>query len=320
MAYLLLVSLHGTIAIWQALFTHKYDLAYSDHVNLASILALPSLVSRIRPIVWLHGAEVYSPRPDFEGRLGLRFAYHCLASSEFTRQKVFARYPGTPISACELALDPRYSVNDITKPIGECCETIELDALDGSRRTLGARVILFVGRMDPYGRYKGQATLLQALPIILKEFPDVQLVLAGDGPDLTYYQRLAASLPDQAHANIFLPGFVENKLLEKLYQSCFLFAMPSHGEGFGLVYLEAMRYARPCLGSRNDAASCVIQDGVSGILVDEPVSSAQVAESCLKLLNDPAKARQMGMAGFDLVRSRYLYHHFQERFWQALEL
>jgi glycosyltransferase involved in cell wall biosynthesis len=304
--------------VWRSLVSGRYDLVFCDHVNLASILAPLKYLPGVGYAVWLHGAEVFPPQPDLEGRLGLRSASKCLSSSEFTRRKVLDRFPGLPVQACDLALDPvLFDLEAGFQPI-ESYPELRLEAIDGLSRPLLDQVILCVGRLDPLGRYKGQGKLLGAFPAIHAAFPRAQLVIAGGGEDYSYYQGLANALPLHVHPAIFLPGHVSSQVLKALYSQCCLFAMPSQGEGFGLVYLEAMAYAKACLGCLNDAASCVIQDGLTGSLVPDPVDPDSVAERIIQLLADPVQLRRMGQAGYDLLRARYLFPSFRQRFWQAL--
>jgi glycosyltransferase involved in cell wall biosynthesis len=191
---------------------------------------------------------------------------------------------------------------------------VELTALDGSRFRLTRRAILHVGRMSTFERFKGQEVLIDAFPLIHQKYPDAQLVLAGKGDDLERLRTRALSLPAEVHASIFMPGYVADDLLERLYRLCYLFAMPSIGEGFGLVYLEAMSRGKPCIGARADATPYVIREGETGLLVDDARSPAQVAEAVLRLFEHPAEAERMGRAGYDLVQSYYLFPHFKERF------
>jgi glycosyltransferase involved in cell wall biosynthesis len=119
-------------------------------------------------------------------------------------------------------------------------------------------------------------------------------------------------------ARIFFPGCLPDDLLDLVYQKCYIFAMPSMGEGFGLVYLEAMLRGKACLGGRVDATPCVVRDGITGLLIDNPKSPEQVAEALNWFLSHPEETRGMGLAGYELVRSYYLFPHFQERFWKAI--
>lgn len=306
-----------TFSVWGKILRNKYSMIYCDHVNLASMLAPLRITGCSRYLVWLHGVEVFPPRPDFEGKLGLTFAKQRLASSAFTRKKVLEQFPGMEITACNLSLQegdvPQLKDGSLNAPL-------DLVALDHNRYPIGKSMILFVGRMDPLGRYKGQELLLKGFPTIWSNFPEAQLVLAGGGEDIAYYRELSKSLPQEVLPRIFLPGHVSSDLLKKLYQHSMVFAMPSLGEGFGLVYLEAMSHAKPCIACREDAASCVIEHGVTGLLVDSPVTPESVANSCMALLSQPEKSIVMGKAGYNLLQQQFLFTHFRERFWTAIQV
>ena len=96
--------------------------------------------------------------------------------------------------------------------------------------------------------------------------------------------------------------------LRREYATCRVFAMPSRDEGFGFVFVEAMRASRPCVGARG-AASEIIADGETGFVVP-PGDSEQLRERIVQLLRDPAGADAMGARG----RARFLQLFTEERF------
>lgn len=313
-------KLQFTRAVWWALLSRSYDVVLVDHINLASILAPLAWLSRCRYIVWLYGVEVLPPRPDFEGRLGLRNAWKLLAISDYTREKVIARFPELTIDTVDLALDPvRHAFALPPEPATPALPTIELEAIDSSMRVLLGQVILHVGRMATNEQYKGQDVLLDAFPTVALSFPEAQLVLIGHGDDMPRLRSMAEALPAATQSRVFMTGQVDNILLTQLYQRCYVFAMPSRGEGFGLVYLEAMSRAKPCLGARADATPYVVRDRLTGLLVDDPTSPIEVGATLSWLFAHPDEARQMGLAGYELVRSQYMFSQFKERFWQAIQ-
>ncbi|MCL4247151.1 MAG: glycosyltransferase family 4 protein [Anaerolineae bacterium] len=302
-----------TLAVWRALLAHRYAFVFCDHVNLAMILLPFSLLNWVRCIVRLNGVEVFAPLPNREGRLGLSAATVPMAISDHTKERVLAQFPHLPVVTCDLSIDPAASEQALTSP-GAVSETITLEAVDGSFQRLGSRVLLHVGRMSALQRHKGHDTMIRALPLIRAQFPDVQLVLAGKGSDRERLLALAHTLPEDTQRAIFMPGFVADADLQKLYRQCFLFAMPSRGEGFGLVYLEAMRWGKPCLGSNLDAAQCIIRDAETGILVDDPDDPQEAAARIIDLLKDPARADRLGQAGYQRLCDRFLYPQFRQRF------
>lgn len=307
-----------TLAVWRAVLQNAYAHVFVDHVNLASILYPLRWLRRARYIVWLCGIDVFPPRPDWQGRLGLRGAHRGLAISEFTFHSVTDRFPDVDVKVCDLSLDPVRHAS-LTGPQAPASGGgVSLQALDGSHAELGTGVILHVGRMVPGDRYKGQESLIRAFPLVCERHPHAQLVLAGQGDDMPRLKALAGSLPFVLQAQIFFPGFVPDDLLDRVYQLSYVFAMPSIGEGFGLVYLEAMSRGKACLGANVDATPYVIRDGVTGLLVNDPRSPQQVASTLNWFLSHSEETREMGRKGYELVQSYYLFPHFQQRFWEAV--
>jgi glycosyltransferase involved in cell wall biosynthesis len=303
--------------LWWAALHGKYDLVLVDHINLAASLAPLSAVGLLRYAVWLFGAELFPPRPDTEGKLGLRRAWKRLAISPYTRESLRAQFPEMEAAVCDLALDP-VRHNDLMQTDVPARRDLKLKSLDGRQYLLGPQLILHVGRISGRGRDKGQKVLLRAFPQVFAQFPEAQLALVGDGDGLEELQQIGRNLPQAAHSRIFIPGYVEDDLLNRLYNNCYLFAMPSLGEGFGLVYLEAMSRKKPCLGARADATPYIVRDGQTGLLVDDPESADEVAVRLMWLLAHTSEAEHMGNAGRELVEQHYLFPDFKARLFKAL--
>jgi phosphatidylinositol alpha-1,6-mannosyltransferase len=102
---------------------------------------------------------------------------------------------------------------------------------------------------------------------------------------------------------------LSNTELAACYAACEIFALPSRGEGFGIVYLEAMAKGKPVIGGSHGGAPEVIQDGVTGYLVPhgDPI---QLATSLEALLADPAHAREMGAKGKQRVEHDFRFSVF----------
>ncbi len=313
-------KLRFATALWKTVLTKRYDVVLFDHVNLASVLVPLASLRLTCYAVWLCGIEVFPPRPDFEGTLGLRYARKRLAISEYTRNSVAPCFPQLTIETCDLALDPvRHALSLPSQPDAQSLPTIRMEAVDKSIDFLQEQVVLHVGRMAKNEQYKGQDVLLQAFPTVVQSFPEAQLVLVGHGDDMPRLRALAESLPAAVQRRVFMSGQVDDVLLDQLYRRCYVFAMPSRGEGFGLVYLEAMSHAKACLGARADATPYVVRDRLTGVLVDDPRSSEEVGVTINWLLANPHETRQMGLAGYELVRSQYMFSQFSQRFWRAIQ-
>lgn len=140
-------------------------------------------------------------------------------------------------------------------------------------------VIFTVGRLD--SEFKGYNNVLKALPQIRKSIPNVRYILAGKGGDQPRIESLIQNLGLQDC--VTLAGFVPDKELNDHYNLCDVFAMPSKGEGFGIVYLEAMACGKPVLGGNKDGAVEPLANGELGCLVD-PDDVDAIANSLIQIL------------------------------------
>jgi phosphatidyl-myo-inositol dimannoside synthase len=279
--------------------SHPDSWVFFSHLSLARAHAyLPTFVRRPYG-VFLHGIEAWRPLGPLERGL-LGGAALRIANSRFTARQVMLANPGIgAIEVCPLAVPPAAEV--ARQP-----ESDVASALD-----IGPQAVLLVGRLSAAERYKGHDALLDAWPVVATAFPQARLVFAGDGDDRARLVQKADALG--LAGCVLFPGFVSAATLAALYDRATLFAMPSRGEGFGLVYLEAMAHGLPCLGSIHDAAGEIIDDGVTGFLVDQGDGAALTARLS-ELLGNAAACARMGAAGRRRVAEQFSYRRFAERF------
>ncbi|MDQ1486767.1 MAG: phosphatidyl-myo-inositol dimannoside synthase [Actinomycetota bacterium] len=159
-------------------------------------------------------------------------------------------------------------------------------------------VIVCVSRLVPR---KGQDVLIRALPTIRRSVPDVALLVVGDGP----YRRRLESLVDShgVRGAVTFSGPVPWSDLPAHYDAGDVFAMPCRTrrrgldvEGLGIVYLEASATGLPVVAGRSGGAPDAVLPGKTGEVVDGTDVSA-VAAAIVRLLEDPAHATAMGLAG-----------------------
>jgi trehalose synthase len=163
-----------------------------------------------------------------------------------------------------------------------------------------------VSRFDPW---KDPIGVIEAYRIVQKEFPDVQLVLAGsmatDDPEGFHYWELA----DQARAgdeNVHLLSNIQqigNVQINAFQRSADVVVQKSLREGFGLTVSEGLWKGRPVVGGRCGGITLQIEDGVNGYLVDDIESAAKRTAD---LLRSPERADEMGAAGREHVRRNFL--------------
>jgi glycosyltransferase involved in cell wall biosynthesis len=145
--------------------------------------------------------------------------------------------------------------------------------------------------------------------------PDVSLVAVGTGDDLPRLRQLAVDLDiaDRAH---FFEGLSRSELAA-CYRNADVFALASTGEGFGLVFLEAMAFAKPVIGVAAGGVTDLIEDGKNGFLVP-PRDVTALARALEKLLTDNSLCEAMGRCGASLVRERYRFETFRRSLEQIL--
>jgi L-malate glycosyltransferase len=160
-------------------------------------------------------------------------------------------------------------------------------------------VVGSVGRLSPE---KGLKYLIRAMPEVVREQPNVRLLLAGDGPDRRSLERLATRL-DLAERVEFTGELPHDRVPQALARID-VFAMPSTWEGFGVAALEAAAMEVPVIASNIHGIPDVVDDGVTGILVP-PKDVEALSRALLRLLRDRDERRRMGRAGRDMVGARY---------------
>lgn len=281
-------------------------LVLAAHPNLAPIVRAMNVVApRMKSIICTHGIEVWEPLSRIRRR-AMRHASVVLAPSHATAESLVSLQGVDPAKVRILpwGLDPDFETRVAGGPA----------ASPPAEFPMG-RVILTVGRWLANERYKGMDTLIKTLPRLLLRYPDLQLVLVGSGDDREWLENIAHISGVQRHVQ-FLSG-INYAELSACYAASELFALPSRGEGFGFVYLEAMAQGKPVIGGAHGGAPEVIQDGVTGYLVPHG-DLEQLATAIGALLNSPELGRQMGARGRERVAKEFRFNVFAKAFKKIL--
>jgi phosphatidylinositol alpha-1,6-mannosyltransferase len=279
------------LAVWRGQAADRRPAYVFDLLGPARVQAWVPGALRAPYLVALHGIEVWRTLSR-DRRKTLANATARLAFSNYTVERARPYCPDLDGTAVvPLALEER-------EPAGV--------ADPGVLERAGRDFLLLVGRMAASERYKGHGEVLEALP------KEARLVVAGEGDDRPRLEARAAELG--VAGRVFFTGFVSEATLAELYRRCAAFVMPSRGEGFGLVYLEAMRAGKPCVATRGSAAGEIVVDGETGFLLD-PDDRRELSTVLSTLLDRPERARRMGEAG----RERWQREFGLERFQESLE-
>jgi len=270
------------------------------HPHLSPIVwAMRARAGRFRSMIFAHGVEVWQPLGWPRGA-ALRRADVVLGPSSDTVRHLVSEQRVSPAKVHRLpwGLDPEFEAR--------VASAAPVELPPGFPAT--GRKILTVGRWVRSEQYKGADTLIAALPRIRKTAPDVSLVLVGDGDDRPRLQQLARDLGVSERAH-FLRGLSPDQLFA-CFAGCDVFALPNRGEGFGMVFLEALACGKPVVGGAHGGIPDIVEDGVTGLLVPhgDPERLAQAFET---LFNDPARAWAMAVRGRERVEETFSFAQFE---------
>lgn len=159
--------------------------------------------------------------------------------------------------------------------------------------------LLYVGNLVPG---KGVHFLLKALPNVVREYPDVELTIVGDGPQRLQLMRLADKLGLTSRV-VFLGRLPHDEIPSIMHMSD-LFVLPSLSEATPRVVMEAMAMELPVVATRVGGIPEIIEDGRTGVVV-EPANPQQLAEAICRVLGDPVWAKEAGQLGRQRVLENY---------------
>lgn len=288
-----------------ALLRDRPDVICWGHVLLLRLLPLGRLLRpQARHVLFVHGVEVWGdPRyrraPPWERWL-VRGVDRVVAVSRTTAERMAAAY-GLPAG--------RFALLPNAVDLSEDAEPNEARARDGE-----ALRILSVTRLSAKDTYKGVDVVLRALALLKGELTFGYTVV-GDGELRPRYEEEGRRLG--LGSSVRFVGRVGNEELDGFYRSSDVFALPSAGEGFGIVYLEAWTYGLPVVAAAEGGAAEVVTHEKTGLLV-EPGSVEGVAEALSRLARDPDLRVRLGAAGRAEIEARYTHAHFRSRLAEIL--
>jgi glycosyltransferase involved in cell wall biosynthesis len=172
--------------------------------------------------------------------------------------------------------------------------------------------LLFVGRLV---ERKGVHLLLEAVGS-LKDDPRITLHIVGDGPERTRLEEQARAIG--IGERVVFHGFVARESLEARLAACDCFVLPAvvdakgDTEGLGVVLLEAMSYGKPTVASEAGGIVDIVENGRNGFLVP-PGDASTLARALERVMDEPARARAMGLQGREDVQSRFSWDVIVDR-------
>lgn len=270
----------------------------TTHAHLSPVAWAASRVARCSFAVWAHGYEVWAGL-SFWRKLAIRRAGLVVAVSRFTALRAIEAQGLKEARVCVIYHGLRY-----------------LPAPPALERPKLAGTVLAVARLDRANLYKGVDALLKAWPAVLEAVPLARLEIVGDGSSRKDLELLAKELNITDRVEFL--GWIDDAALGQLYETRSIFALPGrasttgvpYGEGFGLVFLEAAAAGMAVVAGRCGGAAEAVRNHETGLLVD-PRDGDAITQALLDLLQNPARTRQYGQKGRQMVETHYNYNRFK---------
>ncbi len=238
------------------------DLTVSTHVNFAQVGYWLRKLTGARFAAVAHGVDVWGGDVHgFRARgmlRALKAADRVLAVSNFTRERLIA---DAGLQPDRVAVLPNTFDEQRFVPGPKPHFLLRRFGLRGDER-----VILTVARLASAERYKGYDQVLRVLPAVRRAVPSVRYILAGAGPDRGRVEEMIRA--QRLENLVTLAGYVPDHELPAFYKLADVFAMPSKGEGFGIVFLEALACGKPVIAGNKDGSVDALLGGNAGVLID----------------------------------------------------
>ncbi|UNU42677.1 glycosyltransferase family 1 protein [Sphingopyxis sp. YF1] len=253
------------------------DLVFVGHINLVPLVVDTARRMNIPVALPAHGIEVWDA-PNAARLAATRKVTEIWPVSGTTEERMRGWMPDVPMRLIHNCVE----LGDFT-PGEKPAYLVDRYGLQGKR------VVLTLARLPGKERYKGIDEMLLAMADLRDRRPDLHYLVAGEGPDKA---RLIAMSEELGIADcVTFAGFIDRAEKVDHYRLADAFAMPSRGEGFGIVFLEALACGIPVLGSVADGGRDALLDGKLGLLVD-PGDRAAVAAGVEALLSTQAPPRE----------------------------
>jgi phosphatidyl-myo-inositol dimannoside synthase len=261
----------------------RVDLVICGHLNL---LPLAWLVAKARGLplaLVIHGIDAWKPTGSrltnaFAGRVDMLISVSKVSADRFCSWSKLAKE--------RVYLLPNCVDLDRFTPGPKSPQLLTRYNLTN------ARVLMTLGRLVSEERCKGFDRVLEALPGLAARFPEIKYLIVGDGSDTDRLKSKAVTLG--VSDRVVFTGRVPESEKVDFFRLADIYVMPSAGEGFGIVLIEAAACGVPVIGSCKDGSAEALLGGRLGHLVD-PDDRSELMQVITEVLSEtsPRKASEL---------------------------
>ena len=266
-------------------YSFSSRLVIFGHVNFVPLVIFFRLLCpALKTLLVVYGIDVWRKLPFLE-EIGVKLVDKIVSISEFTKKQMLRLnvINENKFDILPCTLDPAFAINFTEKKRSRK----ELNLPDG-------KIILTVSRLDMPFRKKNIDLVIRSLPDVFKQVSDACYVIVGDGPDRKRLEGVVNEI--RVFDKVIFAGYVPDYLLPSYYEACNVFVLPSEKEGFGIVFLEAMYFSKPCIGANAGAIPEVIENNVTGLLIT-PDDVKTLSGYLTRLLTNKNLQEKLGQSG-----------------------
>jgi len=252
-----------------------FDIVFCGHIYMAPLAATIARLSSVPLWIQVHGLEAWDElSPPY--RRAAEHAALITSVSRYTRRRLLEWLDFDPQRVKILAntVDARFTPGP------------KAEYLLRRHSALGKKVLLTVSRLPRSDRYKGVDRVIRAMPAVLEQIPDLLYIVGGEGDDRPWLERLAVDCGVSAHVRFV--GQISWAELPDYFRLADVFVMPSTGEGFGIVFTEAVASGIDAIGGNKDGSADALGDGTVGQAID-PTNPEELVSAICNALCHPVR-------------------------------
>ena len=276
----------------------KIDIIHSNQTfgTFAALAgAILSILTRTPHIkIFHHFVSIKEFEPSFQKKHGLKWKASLLHKVEKFSVKLHC---SAVHAVSEATKDALIKLGE-TKPIFVIPNAISIPNI-GESKNVNQFQFVSISRME---EYKMLDVIIKAVKIVKESYPEIKLILIGDGPYRKNLEKLASKL--DITENVIFMGYVSNQEKESIISSSLALVFPSVQEGFGLVILEAFAQKKPVLVSDVRPMSDIVENNKTGLLIS-PLDENKWASGMIHMIQNQEKAVAMGQEGRSVLEEKY---------------
>ncbi len=279
---------YSLAALWIIKAHRPIDIVFCGHLFMVPLAAAITTLLRAKLWVQVHGIEAWQALSGLHRR-SIGAAALVTSVSRYTRGRLLEWIDIDParVKVLPNTVDPAFRPGS------------KSDALLDRHHARGKKVLMTVGRLASSERYKGHDRVIRTLPRVLSRHSETTYLIVGDGDDRARLEALAVEFG--VAEKVVFAGHIDPEQLPDYFRLADVFVMPSTGEGFGIVFLEAMASGIAVVGGNQDGSLDPLADGVLGAAVDPLNEDELVNAVCAALRAFPIKidhARKFNVQAF----------------------